>query len=145
MARINLKVKGVADIQKKFAAFGRDAEKQFEDITKIAALDIAADAKRLAPVDKGDLQQSIVSIEITKLIYQIAALSPYAAYQEFGTGFLTDVPAGLEELALQFKGDGIKEINIPPQPFLYPAFVLGKIQYIEDLTTALKRLTKQYG
>ena len=36
---------------------------------------------------------------------------------EFGTGGTVDVPSGLEEYAIQWKGQGVKQINITPQPF----------------------------
>jgi HK97 gp10 family phage protein len=32
-----------------------------------------------------------------------------------------------------------------PQPYLYPAFVKGRIQYFKDLKDSLKILTKKYG
>ncbi len=31
-----------------------------------------------------------------------------------------------------------------PQPYLYPAFVKGRKQYLKDLKELLKRLTKKY-
>lgn len=46
----------------------------------------------------------------------------YAPYVEFGTGGLVNVPRGLEEYAMQFKGRGIKQVNLPARPFMYPAF-----------------------
>ena len=41
----------------------------------------------------------------------------YAPYMEFGTGGLVDVPSGLEDYAIQFKGQGIKTRSIYRQPF----------------------------
>jgi hypothetical protein len=48
-------------------------------------------------------------------------------------------------MAIEFKGEGVKEINIQPQPYLYPAFVKGRKQYLKDLKKLLKDLTKKYG
>lgn len=45
----------------------------------------------------------------------------YGAYQEFGTGKLVRVPSGYQNLAMKFKGKGIREVNIKPHPYLIPA------------------------
>jgi hypothetical protein len=41
---------------------------------------------------------------------------------EFGTGGTVNVPAGYEDFAMQFKGKGIRKINLKPRPYLIPAF-----------------------
>ena len=64
---------------------------------------------------------------------------------EFGTGGLVEVPEELKEVAAQFKGKGIKKINIQARPFLYPAFVKGRVQYLQDLKAKLNQLVKRNG
>ena len=44
------------------------------------------------------------------------------------------------EVAIQFKGKGIREVNIQPRPFLYPAFVKHRKILIKDLKDYLKTL-----
>jgi HK97 gp10 family phage protein len=39
----------------------------------------------------------------------------------------------------------ILEKGIEPQPYLYPAFVKGRIRYIKDLKGSLKHLTKKFN
>ena len=56
----------------------------------------------------------------------------YAPFMEFGTGGLVDIPSGFEELATQFKGSGKRKINLKPQPFLIPAFLDEKPNYISQ-------------
>ena len=59
---------------------------------------------------------------------------------EFGTGGKVKVPAELKDIAIQFKGKGIREVNIQPRPFLYPAFVKHRKILIKDLKDYLKTL-----
>ena len=59
---------------------------------------------------------------------------------EFGTGKMVQVPQELVDIAIQFKGKGIREVNIPPQPFMYPAFVKARATYKENLKKALQKL-----
>jgi len=132
-SKLNLEIKGIDAIIKKLKTYGEHAENIVEIHTRVAAEDITADAKRLTPRDDGDLVKSIHNYKINKLTYGIVAGMPYAAYQEFGTGGLVEVPKELRALAIQFKGKGVKKINLKPQPFLYPALVLNRQYYKEDL------------
>ena len=69
----------------------------------------------------------------------------YSAYHEFGTGRLVSIPDGWEEMAAQFKGKGIREVNIMPRPFMRPAFIEGSKNYKKDLDKALKDLTNKFN
>jgi hypothetical protein len=80
-----------------------------------------------------------------EVVTDIDGFAPYSAYVEFGTGGLVNVPLELKQYALRFKGKGVKQINMQPQPYLYPAFVKGRKQYEKDLKTLLNRLTKKYN
>ncbi len=135
----------LSSVLKSLKKFGDEAEKLIEDTTIAVASEIEADAKRLAPVDMGFLRNQIFTQKEDKLNYEIVAGAPYSAYMEFGTGGLVNVPEELKEIAIQYKGKGIKQINITPRPFLYPAWIKGRIQYVEDLTDVLNDLTKKYN
>ncbi len=75
----------------------------------------------MAPVDLGILKASING-EVDGLNGIVGSTVRYSPYIEFGTGGLVDVPAGLEDYAMKFKGAGIKQVNLFPRPFLIPAF-----------------------
>lgn len=137
--------KGLKNILKSLEKFGDEAKQMVEDTTVAVAHEIEADAKRLAPVDMGFLRNQIFTQEVDPLNYEIVAGAYYSAYMEFGTGGLVEVPEEMKEIAIQFKGKGIKQINIMPRPFLYPAFVKGRTQYIDDLQDVLDDLTKKYN
>lgn len=62
----------------------------------------------------------------------------YAPYVEFGTGTLVDVPDGLEDYAMQFKGKGLRQVNLPARPFLFPAFFKEQ----KELLKRIKRIFK---
>lgn len=64
----------------------------------------------------------------------------YAPYIEFGTGGLVDVPQGLESYAIQFKGKGVKQVNLPARPFLFPAYFLQKKELVKNIQNVIKQL-----
>lgn len=145
MGDINVVVTGGDIVAEAFKKFGKQAEKAIANATELNALDIAGFAKRQAPVDKGRLRQDIISEKINPLSYQVSALAPYSAYQEFGTGGLVEVPDVFRDQALQFKGAGIRKINMPPQPFMYPAYRRAVKQYPEDINDELEHLAKNFN
>lgn len=94
-----------------------------------SAMDIVRMAKQNAPVDKGTLKQSIRSERKGKTVEVIAGAN-YAPYVEFGTGGLVKLDDMLQlgippSYAAQFKGKGIKEVNLPARPFFYNAARIG--------------------
>jgi HK97 gp10 family phage protein len=130
----------IADLQK----YGKEAEKDIEAVTEQVARNIEKYAKQSAPADLGKLGQSIKAVKDTPLNWIIEAggvLAPYAPFVEFGTGGLVDVPTELKEMAIKFKGKGIKQVNLRPRPYLYPALVRGRIEYLEKL----KKVLSKYG
>lgn len=149
---ITLKVKNIEGVINGFKKYGSEAEKEFKEITQIRALEIEADAKTTASVkgvwDNGDLAQNIRASSILKykgLAWEVGAYMPYSAYHEFGTGGLVNIPSGWEKMAEQFRGKGIRQINIQARPFMYPAFVKGSKLYIKDLKNSIKRLNKDFN
>lgn len=85
-------------------------------------LEVAAKAKRDAPIDLGGLRQSInTEYSSVQLEGKISANAPYAPYVEFGTGGMVEIPQGFEEMASAYKGNGKRQVNLPARPFLIPA------------------------
>lgn len=120
----NVRITGLERVMQVFDIYRNEKPKQIKRQTKISGQNIAAKAKRNAPLDTGDLKRSIISVE-TNGGYgnEITANMDYAPFVEFGTGSQVDVPDGFADLAIQFKGKGIKKINRKAQPFLIPAFL----------------------
>ena len=143
--KLNANVTGVKSVEQMFNKFGSEGKSTFAMITKIKALEIAAEAKREAKKDTSKMAQGIKAEEINKTSYRVVALEKYSAFVEFGTGMLTSIPKGWESIAHLFKGKGIRQVNLPARPFLFPAFAKGSILYIKDLEKALSRLTRKYN
>lgn len=143
-------LKNLKKVLNNLKRFGKEAENKIEDATIKAAKNIELDAKSKAPKDLGFLQNSINSREVDKLNWSVGTNVSYAPYQEFGTGGRVDLSyltqAGYPtEYAAQFKGAGIRKVNVPPKPFLFPALIENRQKYIDDLEKSLADLTKKYN
>ena len=150
MAVTNLK-----SVLKSLEKFGDEAKQMVSDTTHQSAENIARDAKAKAPTNKivgygGFLRDQIFTKEVDALNYEIVAGAYYSAYMEFGTGGSVNLShlteAGFpKSFAEKFKGNNIREVNITAKPFLFPAFIKGRVQYLEDLIDLLSDLTKKYN
>ena len=105
-----------------------------------AALDISRTAKKTVKVVDGNLMQSITTEVQSKRVSVIAGAN-YAPYVEFGTGNLVDLTdmkeLGIpESYAAQFKGKGIREVNLPARPFLFNSARIG----LNKLMNRLKKI-----
>lgn len=102
------------------------------------ALEISRLSKQNAPVDTGTLRQSIRAEKKGKTA-EVVAGAKYAPYVEFGTGSQVDLSDMLElgipeSYAAQFKGKGVKNINLPARPFFFSSARIG----FNDLLNRLK-------
>lgn len=104
-----------------FTDFAKKYKEEYVEILTETVQNIETEAIASAPVDLGILKSSING-EVEGLNGIVGTPIKYAPYIEFGTGGLVDVPVGLESYAMQFKGAGIKQVNMFPRPFLIPAF-----------------------
>jgi HK97 gp10 family phage protein len=137
----------ISKLLKQIDDFGDDAQILAVAITNVTADDMVTDAKLKAPVDLGQLRLSIghttARVGYNKSFF--FANAPYSAYVEFGTGGRVNIPKGFEELASRYKGKGIRQIDIKPQPFFIPAYLQNIPIYRKKLVTALDRETKKYN
>jgi hypothetical protein len=109
---------------------------KYEDQIQLAVQDeindwakrLEAAAKRDVPVKTGDLKNSIRAIIGANGLTWIVKAGGingvnYAPYVEFGTGsFVSDTflqEYGLVSYASDFKGKGVREVNLPMRSFLY--------------------------
>lgn len=65
---------------------------------------IAAEAKQRAPADDGILRNAIGVDKDAEMVYTVFCRVLYAAFVEFGTRVNVEVPPGLEQFAMQYKG-----------------------------------------
>ena len=85
-----------------------------------AALGIARDMKKIAPVDTGNLRKEIKAVVNNKQA-EIRSDAPYSGYVEFGGG----TPRRTGEI-----------------PFFYPAVNRGLIKMIDSIDKTIKKLLK---
>lgn len=119
--------------------YGKLSDKFSDEIEKMVdtwAADTEREAVSAAPIDLGTLRQSSYR-EVEPTSATVGFSAHYAPYVEFGTGGKVDVPSGLEGYAIDFKGDGIKQVNTTPRPFLYPAWKSNGIKLMDKLNKML--------
>jgi HK97 gp10 family phage protein len=139
-----MQIKGLNSVIADLRKYGKEAEKDIEGVTELVARNIEKYAKQSAPANFGKLGQSIKAVQESPLNWTVEAggvIAPYAPFVEFGTGGLVNVPTELKEQAIKFKGRGIKQINLRARPFLYPALIRGREEYL----TKLKKVLDKYG
>jgi len=110
------------------------------------ALDISRMAKQTAPVDSGTLKQSIKAERKGKTVEVIAG-AHYAPYVEFGTGGSVDLDDMLQlgipaSYAAQFKGKGIRDVNLPARPFFFSSGRIGFKNLLNRLNGEIKKAIK---
>lgn len=130
---ITFQARGIQQLLKDIDKYGKRVKKEIDLEIEASARTIERNAKRAAPVDMGFLRNSISSKKEQELVYEIVVQRYYGAYVEFGTGGLVDVPPGLEQYALQFKGDGIRQVNLPARPFLFPAYEAERVLLVKRI------------
>jgi HK97 gp10 family phage protein len=107
MAGFTFDIGNLSDVLKKLETLDSKVQQGVKDEINASALNIQSGAKRLAPVNFGQLRNSIYLKEqnVEKgVVFTIGAKASYAPYVEFGTGGKVSIPAGFEELASGFKG-----------------------------------------
>jgi HK97 gp10 family phage protein len=107
MDQIIFRPEGFEKLYAKFKSVNEAAQQDIKNEFNASALKIQSTAKRLAPVNFGQLRNSIVvSSEGTasNFIFTVSATASYSPYVEFGTGGKVSVPADYAEYAAKFKG-----------------------------------------
>ena len=123
--KISFKIEGLDALIKRLGKLSPEIAKEVAMEVNASALAIQSKARKDVVVDNGMLRNSIQLKEVNKgdkIIYTVGSALKYAPYVEFGTGGTVNVPAGYEDFAIQFKGKGIRKINLKPRPYLIPAF-----------------------
>ena len=131
---MKITVKGNRAVLRGIRAYEKRSVERTKEELKGWADKTEADAKRDVPVDTGELHQSIrQGVDNEGLVQTVGTNVEYSPYVEFGTGTEVDVPAGLEDYAIQFKGAGIKEVNLPARPYLFNNARRNFIEMVERL------------
>jgi hypothetical protein len=125
---VSFKIEGLDALIKRLGKLPIEIEKEVAEEVNASALSIQNKAKKSVAAnstDNGTLLGSIQLVSVLKdkrILYTVGSRLKYAPYVEFGTGGTVNVPAGYEDFAMQFKGKGIRKVNLRPRPYLIPAF-----------------------
>lgn len=139
-----MKITGLNETLKALNKFEAAGEEAVKANIEASGYIMQNDAMQRVPVDLGQLKNSIrIDFEDNGLTVVMVATAPYAAYQEFGTGGRVSIPKGMEELARQFKGRGLRNVNLTPQPFMFPAWDKERKQFVIRLQKELDRLANK--
>ena len=123
--QILFKIEGLDALIQRLGKLSPKIAKEVAMEVNASALAIQSKAKRDVQVDNSTLRSSIQLKEVNignKIVYTVGSRLKYAPYVEFDTGGLVNVPAGYELFAMQFKGKGVRKINLRARPYLIPAF-----------------------
>jgi HK97 gp10 family phage protein len=126
--------------------FGNKAEEALNTALETTAYDMVDKAVSLVVVDTGKLKQSIRVVTVNESNFIVEAgggVAPYAPYIEFGTGGLVNVPKEFDEQARRALGKGIKQVNLPPRPYMYPAYLYGLKEIEKNLKIEIENLVKK--
>ena len=107
MAGIFFDVSGFDALLTKMNKMSKDIQENVLNEVNASALNVQSNAKKYAPVNLGQLRNSIqLKEELTngKLVFTIGSKLSYAPYIEFGTGGKVAIPNGYSEFANQFRG-----------------------------------------
>jgi len=141
----------IAQMARKFNAVAKAAAAK--ELAR-SAYKIDADAKRNAQRNITNVA-ALVGLITTEpvgsddLTWVNRSGAKYSAYIEFGTGKTVDlshlVRAGFPaSWAMQFKGKGIKKLNLQPRPFLFPAINAEQPKLKTRLIKTLKQNAKKF-
>lgn len=118
------------------SAFHSAVEKALEECGLVAE----GYAKKLAPVDTGNLRNSIShKVDPEEPAVYIGSNSLYAAYQEFGTGIYTEGGRDTPWVYQDEKGNWHWTRGNKAQPFLKPAVADHARQYRQIIEQELKK------
>lgn len=110
-------------------------------------LAIESEAANKVAVNTGALKNSIQSMPIkiskNQITGGVEVGAAYAPYVEFGTGTRVKVPSELSDFAAQYKGDGIKEVNLPARPFFYPEVFKQRTELPKNIERTIKKLLEK--
>lgn len=134
----------LAILDKKLKQLKRFSRQELSTEIGKTATDILKRSIKRVPVDKGKLKQSAYTAKKGNTA-EVGYNKKYAPYQEFGTGRYIDTKDAkalgfsASEIKQLFKGKGVKEVNIQPQPYFFPSVREGLKGLMDRLDEKLKK------
>jgi len=136
---IEIDIDGLKGLMGKIDAKSKGLTIEIDKALNTSIAEINKLQKSYTPVDNGVLRQGNRFMAAKEMYYLIYNDVEYAPYVEFGTGGMVNIPAGLEDVAAQFKGKGIKKVNLPARPFFFRAFYEKQKELVDNIRTILTK------
>ena len=114
-----IRLDGFEDLIKKVEDLPEDIQKRISMEIEASCMTIVRNAKRAAVTNVGRLKQGITYVKHGPLNFEIISAANYSAYVEFGTKKLVSVPAGYEDIAMEFKGVSIDSGGVSLKQAIY--------------------------
>lgn len=141
----------IREIVSTYDTIGKELEEKVRTAIIAATRQTSLDAKQFAPRSKVNVKYKRTGAGLISSIRTKAAGKTgevivgveYGPYVEFGTGSKVRVPQELKDYAMQFKGKGIRNVNIRPQPYLYPAFFINRDRLIKKLNEYFEEILRR--
>lgn len=137
--KINLKIQGNKLSLKNIDKAKKGFIEFLEGEIMITTDDIQDKAVSRVAVNTGLLKSSIYKNQ-QGLNAEVGATKKYAPYVEFGTGGLVDVPQGLEDYAIQFRGRNMATVSLPARPFLFNS----AFEEVQAMTRRINEVTRNF-
>lgn len=137
-----ISTEGFKSLEKRLEKMSKEAVDEVSDVVDKHIFDINREQVSLTRVDTGYLKNSNNFDVQDKKYKEIFNNANYAAFVEFGTGNMVKVPTELAEYARQFKGKGIRNVNLPARPFFFAPFFKRRQAILRDIVKVLQKFGK---
>lgn len=132
------------DFQKLLNNYKKEITQKSAEIDQVIGANaelMATSAKRRCPVESGRLRGSITAKKDQFMTWAIVAQTNYAAYVEFGTGlgFIPVQEKEWNDIAAQFRGKGIRQVNLPARPYMRPSILAYIPELVKDINKVLEK------
>lgn len=140
MKRLSFEVEGLNKLLKTVEQMPQEIQDRVEFELEDFVREVNNEQVTRTPVDMGFLRGANDFRKDAELQWSLSNRMEYAPYIEFGTGGSVNVPAGLEDYAIQFKGKGIKQIDLPARPFFFEPFFRRRKELVQAIKKALTNI-----
>jgi len=123
---------------KRYKRMSKELNDRLQQAVSEVTTNTSLQARNIVVKDTGVLQRSIKPF-VKGLTGEIVVWAEYGPYVEFGTGSGVSVPGEFTDYAMQFKGKGIREVNLPARPYLLSTFVKNRVKFIAECNKILRK------
>lgn len=147
LVSLKLKEGDLTKLQTKINLLKTLSSKELSKEIGVIGLQSSRRAKKSVVVDKGVLRNSIKAENTGKKSVKVSAGAKYAPYVEYGTGSFVDLE-DMKDLgipstyAAQFKGKGLRKVNLPARPFFFISINIELKKGLERITRTLNKIVK---